>query len=660
MPNTIDMKPEAKDIKSYLSLKKDEEFKIPSYQRAYSWNTEEHCDKLLEDLFDYIENNGNDYDAYFFGNLITVNESNYQLIIDGQQRTTTFLLLLKALHFILEDYKSKSNVLNEDCNDKIKDRLKEVLCVLYKIDKGDINQFIKNFTYTKANSVLCNESMNETDFDDWKNIFGAVRFNEAESVCKKIPYKKKDNKYTNFFRNLKFFYYNINKKLDENFTDNNDKRIDYLSKFITTLLDDCKIIQISSNNINQAVAIFNSLNSKGCPLEDADVICSLAYSKCTDITEKTKFQENWKKVIVGTENTLSGYFSVTSLLQQFMYHDRAVQTFITNKSCTEVSTPGLRNYYTMINKALLCAPIPFSKNLLIFEKIWEFLLDLPVIRLLLKMNNNAHLFLASYFYNIIKNRQSNINLDNHQICDTINQNDSETLVSFDLDKEILPFAESLIKLFTLLELVDFTYSSSEFKVFLFQVNDMVVKNDSITTILDKFSEQISRIVKNCLDDDLKGALLDYRDDKLVYLNEYLFAKEKNLTFYIDRYSSQINIEHIMPQSKDNQLADIYVIKEEDYLDYLEKLGNKILLETTINNNISADNFKIKKNNLIFTNSRKEYKGYKQSKYQIASALSSYPKDSWLLDDIDVATEKAANRICNFILSANYIPCDNAE
>ena len=168
-----------------------------------------------------------------------------------------------------------------------------------------------------------------------------------------------------------------------------------MSKFITTFLDDCKIIQISSSNINQAVAIFNSLNSKGCPLEDADVICSLAFSKCAE-DEKNLFKENWKKVIVGTKNELIGYFSVTTLLQQFMYYDRALQTVISNKNSTEVSTPGLRNYYTMINKNILSTPIPFSNNLVLLENIWEFLLQYPIIRLLLKMNKNAHLFLASY------------------------------------------------------------------------------------------------------------------------------------------------------------------------------------------------------------------------------------------------------------------------
>ena len=71
------------------------------------------------------------------------------------------------------------------------------------------------------------------------------------------------------------------------------------------------------------------------------------------------------------------------------------------------------------------------------------------------------------------------------------------------------------------------------------------------------------------------------------------------------------------------------------------------MEAAINNNISADNFKIKKNNLITT--RNGYKGYKESQYQLASALSNYKSDSWQIEDIDNATKKAAERISDYIL-----------
>ena len=76
---------------------------------------------------------------------------------------------------------------------------------------------------------------------------------------------------------------------------------------------------------------------------------------------------------------------------------------------------------------------------------------------------------------------------------------------------------------------------------------------------------------------------------------------------------------------------------------MEKLGNKILLESTINRGIGDAWFKTKKENEISKGS-----GYKGSRFPIAHSLSSYPKDTWTKEDIDLATEKAAKRIADFV------------
>ena len=43
-------------------------------------------------------------------------------------------------------------------------------------------------------------------------------------------------------------------------------------------------------------------------------------------------------------------------------------------------------------------------------------------------------------------------------------------------------------------------------------------------------------------------------------------------------------------------------------------------------------------------------GYKDSKYAIAVALINYPKDKWTKKDIEEATQKAADRIVDFIFN----------
>ena len=77
------------------------QFVIPVYQRTYSW-TERECRQLWDDIL----RTGGDVQiaAHFVGSIVYIEESMYQvtrrsplLVIDGQQRLTTVMLILEAL-----------------------------------------------------------------------------------------------------------------------------------------------------------------------------------------------------------------------------------------------------------------------------------------------------------------------------------------------------------------------------------------------------------------------------------------------------------------------------------------------------------------------------------------------------------------------------------
>ncbi len=94
--------PSLKLVSEYLKLQKTESFVIPEYQRPYSWEIE-HCEKLWQDIEDF-DTSGNTKDPYFFGTIIVdCSKENELHLIDGQQRTTTFFFLLKALLLKLND-----------------------------------------------------------------------------------------------------------------------------------------------------------------------------------------------------------------------------------------------------------------------------------------------------------------------------------------------------------------------------------------------------------------------------------------------------------------------------------------------------------------------------------------------------------------------------
>ncbi|MXW52064.1 DUF262 domain-containing protein [Candidatus Saccharibacteria bacterium] len=82
-------------------LKKSPQFVIPIYQRTYSW-TERECRQLWDD----IVRTGRDeaISAHFVGSIVYIEKGLYQvssqsplLVIDGQQRLTTVTLILEAL-----------------------------------------------------------------------------------------------------------------------------------------------------------------------------------------------------------------------------------------------------------------------------------------------------------------------------------------------------------------------------------------------------------------------------------------------------------------------------------------------------------------------------------------------------------------------------------
>ncbi|WP_325073691.1 DUF262 domain-containing protein [Helicobacter pylori] len=94
-------------------------FSIPAYQRNYTWE-EENCEKLLQDIINISQNQNKK--THFMGSityilhLIDDEKSLRQLqefvIIDGQQRITTLMLLLKAIETKIPNEEIKKEIDN--------------------------------------------------------------------------------------------------------------------------------------------------------------------------------------------------------------------------------------------------------------------------------------------------------------------------------------------------------------------------------------------------------------------------------------------------------------------------------------------------------------------------------------------------------------------
>lgn len=94
-------------IYSLLNPENNVVFKVPKYQREYTWGKAE-WDDLVDDLLE-----DNVADGHFLGTIICVNstanttEESVLEVIDGQQRLTTLSLLLTAIYSVLKDHEDE-------------------------------------------------------------------------------------------------------------------------------------------------------------------------------------------------------------------------------------------------------------------------------------------------------------------------------------------------------------------------------------------------------------------------------------------------------------------------------------------------------------------------------------------------------------------------
>ena len=100
---TTSINVDKRSVKQLLETGKNKRFIIPEYQRPYAWSDEQ-IQVLFDDLTEYTLNTTEDENnTYFLGTIVAYeNDNKEQEIIDGQQRITSLLLLLRAIYTKLD------------------------------------------------------------------------------------------------------------------------------------------------------------------------------------------------------------------------------------------------------------------------------------------------------------------------------------------------------------------------------------------------------------------------------------------------------------------------------------------------------------------------------------------------------------------------------
>lgn len=227
-----------KEIRKIFS----EKYIIPDFQRPYSWE-KEHCDKLWEDIIDFYDNQTSKEDKYFLGNIVIHQSGDSFAVIDGQQRLTTLLLLIKALHS-----KAGTATVLEECL-RIKDPLTSELTDTLRLDSlvaDDDKKHLYDIIFNNGNKTPdCNMKSNYVD------------------LCKKIEdwWLKKDNS------------------------------ADCLNKLILCFLDQIVLLPIHCGSEDDALTIFETINNRGMSLTDADIFKAKLHHSAAD--DKDNFVKQW-------------------------------------------------------------------------------------------------------------------------------------------------------------------------------------------------------------------------------------------------------------------------------------------------------------------------------------------------------------------------------
>ena len=302
-----------KNIKTLLTDKKSD-FLIPDYQRPYAWQEEE-CQTLWEDIFTFAipsedATKFNSEDEYYLGPIVTFkNSSNKLEVIDGQQRLTTIMLLLRAFHISFGEMKDENSK-------KIKELIES--CIWKTDEFGNANKNLLK---------IDSEVATDKDKDEFLSILNT---GSAPNTMK-----------SKYAENYRYFQ----KKIDE-FLHSYPSYFSYLP---ARILNNCILLPIEADNQNTALRIFSTLNDRGLPLSDADIFKAQFYKYYSDKGEKEKFIGVWKELEEISEKVfhpISGT-PMDELFTRYMYYERAKMGI---KSST---TESLRRFYEKDSYKLL-------------------------------------------------------------------------------------------------------------------------------------------------------------------------------------------------------------------------------------------------------------------------------------------------------------------
>lgn len=524
------------NLKTFLS----NIYYIPMNQREYSWEQAQ-----LEDFWEDFKSVINNQDRkHFFGQIVIYddNKKKKKYIIDGQQRTITSMIFLRALQYICSELSNTTKDTEE------KEGLQDIIS---SITQNILGQKANRWDNSSRLHLTFESELAEDDYF-------------SNNIISKGPSSKKikDNVACENMRNAYLYFYNqINLYIDDKSL---NSKIETLYHMRNQFWDNFEIMYLETNDAGEAYVIFETLNARGKDLEIADLLKNYVFSQAGENIKKV--QGNWKAIV----DKLSGL----DLTKYIRYYWNARYTLIREKDLyremsATIRTPkksadlvnDLKHYAGYYHDAI----DPENCDEYEDDRIIHYLSSLKILK-------------ATSYIPILLSME---------MKDTsFNDNDKAHVLQ-----------AIVVYIFRNATIAGKTTNTTE-KFFSEIANDIYEENL-------KTAEEISAAIKAEMisDEEFYNSFCTFKPKTKQYIRYSLLTiheyHDKN--HEINRNFNKVNIEHIMP----NTLSKAWKTDKNIHEKYLWRLGNLALLDENLNKKISNQSFEEKKkrykNSMIYPN-----------------------------------------------------------
>ena len=506
-------------------------FIVPDYQREYVWKADDQVEQFLEDIDNEYDEGVNHQQSYFIGSIILVENSGKYDVIDGQQRLTTIVLTLCALRELL-----KLQTLDEKQQAYLK----------------NIEEWLSNFDIDTDET----QTRLELQYEESKDYL--------EKLISRHPY---EGEVTASIKKMQSAYERIEAHLQGYLSIG----VTELAAFARYFLTKIELVVIESENLSNALKIFETINQRGAGLNAMDLVKNLLFSQAKE-SDFQVIKEKWK-IITANLQDCGEEQSPLRFLRYFLmarYHDGILREDEIYKWIISAEGKSITKYESQ--------PLELAKEL---EKMSKRYSDLVNATMLQKDGGAYPAVTRIGFMNKYKSRQHLILL---------------LALPVNCSKDNLEYLASQLESFFFMTITLGIQAKNNERSFA----QWATKLRSVGSTAD-LSAVIDNTIRPYMQErygQFRQAFLSrgYGHFKPLYRVRFVLGSIENtilrhcgLPTKGLEYFDCLQVEHVLPQTpKNNKLPEEFSDRD-DYDQTIGMIGNAALLESTINQAVNKCN-----------------------------------------------------------------------